>query len=160
METAQALAKGQGAKIKKIVRLYIGAMKPLSVINPPLRPVCLAAVIYGNLAFTRCEMDEQTGSVSETKRPPPDRKEVKSDLALLSTSGLWSMPLSGLKLTIPIMPTPYTPGSDISAKSVAQQKLLSGAVIFDLGSGAAVIGGGLHRICRRTGKHQDCGNDS
>jgi len=40
------------------------------------------------------------------------------------------------------MPPPYTPGSDIGAKSVAQQKLLSGAVILDFGSGAAVIGGG------------------
>ena len=39
------------------------------VINPPLRPTCLAAVIYGNRAVTRCEMDEQTGSVSETKPP-------------------------------------------------------------------------------------------
>ena len=29
------------------------------VINPPLRPTCLAAVIYGNRAVTRCEMDEQ-----------------------------------------------------------------------------------------------------
>ena len=47
------------------------------VINPPLRTTCLAAVIYGNLAFTRCEMDEQTGSVSETKRPTPGRKEVE-----------------------------------------------------------------------------------
>jgi hypothetical protein len=47
------------------------------VINPPLRTTCLAAVIYGNLAFTRCEMDERTGSVSETKRPPPGRKEVE-----------------------------------------------------------------------------------
>jgi len=47
------------------------------VINPPLRPTCLAAVIYGNRAVTRCEMDEQTGSVSETKRPPSGRKEVE-----------------------------------------------------------------------------------
>jgi hypothetical protein len=41
-----------------------------TVINPPLRPTCLAAAIYGNLAFTCCEMGEQTGSASETKRPP------------------------------------------------------------------------------------------
>ena len=52
-----------------------------------------------------------------------------------------------LQLTIPIVPTPYATGSDIGAKSVAQQKLFSGAVIFDLGSSAAAVGGWLHCIC-------------
>ena len=37
------------------------------LLNPPPRPRCCAAAIYGNLAFTCCEMDEQTGSASETK---------------------------------------------------------------------------------------------
>lgn len=59
----------------------------------------------------------------------------------------WTVQPLNLQLTIPIVPTPYATGSDIGAKSVAQQKLFSRAVIFDLGSGAAVLGGGLHGIC-------------
>ncbi len=54
------------------------------------------------------------------------------------------------------MPTPDTAGSYICAKSVLQQKLVPGAVIFDFGDGAAMLGGSLHRICGRTDKRQSC----
>src|SRR5690348_16346900 len=66
----------------------------------------------------------------------------------------------GLQLAIPIMPTPYAAGSDIGTKSVPQQKIFFGAVIFDLGGRATMLRGRLRRIGWRTGRHQgSCDKD-
>ena len=58
------------------------------------------------------------------------------------------------------MPTPYAAGSDIGTKSVPQQKIFFGTVIFDLGGRATMLRGRLHRIGWRKGRHQrSCDKD-
>src|SRR5215831_12282077 len=50
-----------------------------------------------------------------------------------------------LELTIPIAAPPGPAGAHIHSKSAAQQKLFSGAVVFELGSRAAAVVGRLRR---------------